>query len=420
MPDASSFFKLLARETIKRTKHNITRLVNRKAIAMESQILSEATRHFNDGNLELAVNCYRQVKLDPYASQIAGKMLGWISYLKGNLENGWPVYPVTSIDRVPLIEFLTGYLKFAFSNAIRVRKAARPWELKYLLRLKEWSPGSQPSAGVLVWFNFGSSIGGEILCGKLLGMYSDLNKGLRITCAIDARLIDLFKDTFPSIAFISKKDSLAIKQARFDYFLLGKDLLGLIASSERDFLELKQIRMIPSGEPIRLSVHQGTFKVAISWKTTNVEQGKYRNIPLRMLVEVLKKYPFTYFSAQHGITDDECAYLSSELGSQINFDFFRPTGSLNDFCLKLQQMDLVLSIDNSTMHMAGGIGVKTYGLLSIPSYWAYPMSGEDSRWYDSVCLIRQSAPGDWNAVIADLDKKLEAIYGTCGFYISTT
>jgi hypothetical protein len=416
MPETNSFIYLIVTETRKRIKNNFIRLLNRRTIAREGQLLAEAARHFNDGDLDTAIKYYEQVQRDPYDSQIAHKMLGWISYLKGNLETGWPVYPVTSIDRVQLIEFFTAYFKFVFSGAIRIRKAARPWELRYLLKLKEWSPGCQPDAGVLVWFNFGSSIGGEILCGKLLGKYSELHKDLPITCAIDARLIEIFKATYPSVSFISKKALLPVKNRQFDYYLLGKDLLGLLVKTEEDFLGLKNRRMIPSGEPIRWNGPQNTYKVAISWKTTNVEQGKYRNIPLSMLVGFLKKYPFTYFSAQHGITEEESAYLSDELGEQINFDYFRPSGSLNDFCLRLKEMDLTISIDNSTMHMAGGIGAKTFGLLSIPSYWAFPISGPGSRWYDSVHLIRQSAPGEWLAVLRDLDEQLENTHRTCGFY----
>lgn len=408
-PETDSFLILLATEILKRVRNSYSRLSKRKAIAKQSQILAEAMSQFNKGNLDSAMMRFRQVRLDPYDSQIARKMLEWIGYLEGNLENGWPFYPVTSIDRVPIIEFLTGYFKFAFSRVVHVRKAARPWELKYLLKLKSWTPESQNHKGLLVWFNFGSSIGGEILCGKLLGKFLEQNANLNVTCALDPRLVDLFKDTYPDVGFISKKDALPVKGSQYDHFLLGKDLLGLLARKEEDFLDLRDKRVIPSGEKISLDNRKYGTKVAISWKTTNVEQGKYRNIPLHMLVKVLKRYPYDYFSAQHGATEAEKTYLAEELGSRIDFELFAPSGSLNDFCLRLLNMDLVLSIDNSTMHMAGAIGVKTIGLLSIPSYWAYPASGEDSRWYDSVSLIRQSAAGDWSTVVLALDQKLESL-----------
>jgi len=420
MLESDSFINLIISETGKRFRYGIRKLANRKAISRESRLFSEAGRYFNDGNLDAAVEYYSQVKLDPYYSQMAEKMLGWIAFLNGRLEKGWPFYPVTSIDRVPMIEFLTGYLKFFASGSVRVHKAARPWELRCLLKLTPWEQNCQPRRGMLVWFNFGSSIGGEILCGKLLGKFSELHSGMRITCAVDPRLLEIFRGTYPAINFISKRDSLSPKRMKFDYYLLGRDLLGLIVNKEADFQALKKQRMTPYGSPIPWKGPQDAFKVAISWKTTNAEQGKYRNIPLELLVSVLRKFPFAYCSAQHGITDEEKSCLAGELGGRIDFDFFRPSGSLNDFCLRLQQMDLVLSIDNSTMHMAGCIGVKTLGLLSIPSYWAYPLSGEDSRWYDSVCLIRQSVPGDWQATIEELDNKLEAIYKTCAFYTSTT
>lgn len=402
----NSFPGLLLHELRKRFKYKIIRIFKNKIIVGESKLLADGMKHFSVGDLEGAIGCYQKIKVDPYYSQVACKMLGWIAYSKGRLDEGWPFYPVTSIDRVHFMEFLAAYVKYISSDAIRIRKAARPWELKYLLKLKEWSPQCQPKIGTLVWFNFGSSLGGEILCGKLLGSYIESYKEQRVVCAVDARLKMLFQATFPAVEFISKKEMLPLYNKKYDYYLLGRDMLKLIVNTEQDYLKLKSKHMLPSAEPLVWNAGSKMFKVAISWKTTNLEQGVYRNIPLPLLVRVLQKYPFKYFLAQHGMTEEERTYLAQELGEHIDFDFLNPSGSIYDFSLKLKGMDLILSIDNSTMHIAGCLGVKTYALLSVPSYWAFPENGQESRWYGNLEIIRQKIPGDWESVVNELDTKL--------------
>ena len=61
-------------------------------------------------------------------------------------------------------------------------------------------------------------------------------------------------------------------------------------------------------------------------------------------------------------------------------------------------MDLVISIDNSTIQVSGSQGVPTWTLLSYLPEWRFGMSGSGHDWHPSIRVYRQPSPGDWRAV----------------------
>jgi len=62
-------------------------------------------------------------------------------------------------------------------------------------------------------------------------------------------------------------------------------------------------------------------------------------------------------------------------------------------------MDLVITIDNSTAHLAGALGVPVWVQLPFAPDWSWLERRSDSPWYPSTRLFRQSKPGDWQRVV---------------------
>ena len=62
-------------------------------------------------------------------------------------------------------------------------------------------------------------------------------------------------------------------------------------------------------------------------------------------------------------------------------------------------MDLVVTIDNSTAHMAAALGVQTWTMLPFAPDWRWLLEREDSPWYPTMRLFRQREPGQWKPVI---------------------
>jgi ADP-heptose:LPS heptosyltransferase len=82
---------------------------------------------------------------------------------------------------------------------------------------------------------------------------------------------------------------------------------------------------------------------------------------------------------------------------------------LNDFldtaCL-MAHLDMIISVDTASLHLAGGMGKPLWALLPFNADWRWPMGKGDSPWYPHAEIFRQSSPGNWDGVIATLAGRL--------------
>ena len=71
-------------------------------------------------------------------------------------------------------------------------------------------------------------------------------------------------------------------------------------------------------------------------------------------------------------------------------------------------MDLVISIDTSTAHLAGALGKPVWLLLHTPADWRWLEDRDDSPWYAHMRLYRQTRRGDWAPVLTRVAEDLAA------------
>jgi hypothetical protein len=65
-------------------------------------------------------------------------------------------------------------------------------------------------------------------------------------------------------------------------------------------------------------------------------------------------------------------------------------------------LDLVITVDTMTAHLPGALGCPVWILLSFRADWRWMLDRRDTPWYPTATLFRQSRPGDWTPVLADV------------------
>jgi hypothetical protein len=327
----------------------------------------------------------------------------WIRFQRGDYSTGWPRYPGATFVGP---DATSAHLRSAH-HPVHVIDPRQPVELAAHAGMRRWDGQEALHHPLLVWFNFKDSLGGEILASRLVPLLRKRCQApLVLACA--ARLTSLLQATFPECRVVDKAADVRPLARSCSSYVLARDLLGLLVSSDADFAALagEQFKASTVGSA-EVRAAGGRPRIALSWKTTNRNQGRYRNIPLTELAAVLGRHDVEWHVAQHGDLADDVGELRHTAPDAVIVEgTLHPLGDMAAFAGELRQMDAVVTIDNTLLHLAGAMGIPTIALISTPAYWAWPASGSESRWYASVTLLRQTKPRCWRGVLASLDQEL--------------
>jgi tetratricopeptide (TPR) repeat protein len=135
-----------------------------------------------------------------------------------------------------------------------------------------------------------------------------------------------------------------------------------------------------------------------------------RNIPLALLGP-LRHPEIEFYSLQKG--DAAEAELRQAVASNWNGpEIHDLTAWLSDFAdtaALLEQLDLIISVDTSTAHLAGALAKPVWILNRFDSCWRWLSDRTDSPWYPTARLYRQTSPGDWQGVVERVRADLFAL-----------
>lgn len=156
---------------------------------------------------------------------------------------------------------------------------------------------------------------------------------------------------------------------------------------------------------LRLETPPSTsLKVGIVWAGSPFFKGNYKRFcPLSYFLNLLNVPNIAFYSLQKEPQVEELTKLSpplpiQDLGTQMN-DFA-------DTAFVLQQLDLVISVDTAVAHLAGALGKPVWLVLSFSPDWRWMLKREDSPWYPTMRLFRQSQFGDWQGVFEQVEQAL--------------
>jgi tetratricopeptide (TPR) repeat protein len=82
-----------------------------------------------------------------------------------------------------------------------------------------------------------------------------------------------------------------------------------------------------------------------------------------------------------------------------------------DTAAVMKNLDLVITVDTAIAHLAGALGCRVWTLIPDSPDWRWLLEGEESAWYPSMRLFRQTRKGDWNQVLQRVRRAVIELMG---------
>lgn len=152
-----------------------------------------------------------------------------------------------------------------------------------------------------------------------------------------------------------------------------------------------------------------SLKVGFVWGgDPNHLHDRERSCPIQHFKPIFQIPEVEFFSLQKGPHQTELAAIDA-LPIQDMSDRLHDFADTAD---AIAQLDLVISVDTSVAHLAGAMGKPVWILLSVASDWRWLKHRQDSPWYPTARLFRQSRLHDWAPVCTQVAKALTEYSGS--------
>ncbi len=294
------------------------------------------------------------------------------------------------------------------SSDVDPRTARPPLE-----SLRFQHPASQQALQkVFLWTEQG--VGDEVFHASMLEEAA--HRFDSVTVQTDGRLIPLLQRSISGVRFVDKASPVDLNS--YDLHLAHGDLGYFFRRSAADFQAVRGRYLKADQDQVdTLRTQLKTDArplVGITWRSKNRKIGSGKSTSLNQLLPILSNPAFRFVNLQYGDATDELESLRQHYGVEIaccpsvdNFADLDGHAALIDAC------DLVLTVSNTTAHIAGALGKPTCVMLSKGEgrlwYWAN-REGRRSMWYPTIDVFEQTQHGAWDDVIADIHLNIAERY----------
>ena len=371
------------------------------------------------GRLDQAVACYRRaVQIRPdYAD--AHLHLGSAFRQLGRVGDALACYDHVLELRADDTE---AHIQRAMLRLLK-GKFAQGWaEWEYRWQSEQATP--RPRLSIPVWK-------GTPLCDKSLLIYGEQGVGDEIMFAsclpdvvdeaahcivqCDSRLEPLFRRSFPSATVVARHgimdDDQLAKSGKVDLQMAAGSLPRYLRPDVSSFPRQKAY-LVPDAEKrkrwrAQLDRLPPGLRVGISWRGGTEHDGVLRTVSLAQWEPLWSISGAQFVNLQYGDCGEELSSVQNGFGVTIHdFDELDTSNDFDSLAALVAELDLVISIANTTVHLAGAVGADVWTLVSFAPSWRWTNGHTDNLWYPSMKLFRQNSPEGWDDVLAELAREL--------------
>lgn len=258
-------------------------------------------------------------------------------------------------------------------------------------------------------------IGDEIMFASIL---PDVMKDANVIFECHPRLQDIFRQNFPSIPVYGTRKATQVGwlgNHKIDSKIAIGSLGKFYRQSRKDFPGTPYLKTNADlkGKIVTRFINSAFDmkpRIGISWKGgIGITNKGNRRIPLELWKPIFEANPDAYFiSLQYDSNAQaEIDAFHESIGREVIHHWQDIVDDYDLTAALLGQLDMVISVPQSVVHLAGAMGVKTFQLCPKQALWQMGPYGEDMPWYHCVHNFWQENDERWETVIEEVAELLK-------------
>jgi tetratricopeptide (TPR) repeat protein len=150
------------------------------------------------------------------------------------------------------------------------------------------------------------------------------------------------------------------------------------------------------------------LKIGIAWQgSREFPMDRWRSIPLAHFAPLASLPDVRLISLQKGFGSEQAAMVDFpvlDLSGRLD----EVAGALVDTAAVIRGLDLVVTSDTAIAHLAGALGAAVWVALPYAPNWRWLLDRDESPWYPTMRLFRQTTIGGWPEVFERIAQAIEA------------
>jgi len=295
-------------------------------------------------------------------------------------------------------EFVEGWRQYAW------RRYAGSITYPHHYQVPQWDGSSFIGKRLLVHYEQG--LGDNIQFIRYLPMVKAA--GGTVILEVDGSLLGLLQ-SFDGIDELVEASYDTKPDVEFDVCVSVLDLPGIFRTT---------LQTIPADVPYlyadpakvqfwRDRLGQKGFKVAIVWAGRATHENDLNRSCLLENFSPLARIPgVLLYALQKGPAAGQVRNLPDEITVTNIADRLE---DFTDAAAALENMDLIISVDTSILHLAGAMAKPVWAIMPFVPDWRWMLHRQTSPWYPTMRLFRQTRPGRWDDVFRRVAEELRLL-----------
>lgn len=274
-----------------------------------------------------------------------------------------------------------------------VRKPRYPWP--------EWD-GQTPIGGKTLLLYGEQGFGDVLQFVRFIPLLTA--RKARVVLQVREPLIPLLQNQFPGVVRLLSRDQ-PVPRTCCDMVAPLMSVPHLLDLTADDIPRSPYLRP-PDGEVHLPAATTGAaLKIGLCWQGSPTHKNDHnRSMPFAALAPLISRPFLALFSLQKG----PAAAQPMEYGVDGLVRVLDPhLKSFAETAAAIDQMDLVISVDTSVLHLAAAMGKAVWMLLPVSHDWRVDANDSLHTWYPSVRVFKQPTHGDWASVMAEVMAALD-------------